>query len=365
MSPSANDLTARWASRLDDRQTVLSGAGVYPLLALLARFATGPARDELHAVAPTPGTTVDSPTTRLATGFWSRAGLPLGRRWRTELDSTTRGELTGDPTVDQPRLDRWAREHTDGLVDRMPVQVGPGTALVLANALTVLVDWATPFRPAPCQPTTGPWQGRPLAGLHRPGGDPTALRVADTPAGPISLLTVPGDADVDVLLALGPAGQPAARVLPAALGALDHPATLPTPAGPGVTEDTVEGYDDRPELLVRTVGFTVTGDHDLLDHADLFGLVAAGRDGDHFPDISPQLSVSDARQSARAEFTATGFRAAAVTAVGMRAGSAPPRATVRRRRIRLDVDRPFGFLAVHRPTGLVLIAGWVTDPTGA
>ncbi|WP_328347169.1 serpin family protein [Micromonospora sp. NBC_00421] len=365
MSPSANALTARWASRLDDRQTVLSGAGVYPLLALLARFATGPARDELQAVAPTPATPVDSPGTRLATGFWSRAGLPLGRRWLAELDGSTRGELTGDPAVDQPRLDRWARERTDGLVDRMPVQVGPGTALVLANALTVLVDWATPFRPDRCQPTTGPWQDRPLAGLHRPGGDPAALRVADTPAGPISLLTVAGNADVDVLLALGPAGQPAARVLPAALGALDHPATLPAPAGPGITEDTVEGYDDRPELLVRTVGFTVTGDHDLLDHADLFGLVTAGRDGDHFPDISPQLSVSDARQSARAEFTATGFRAAAVTAAAMRAGGAPPRATVRRRRVRFDVDRPFGFLAVHHPTGLVLIAGWVTDPTGA
>ncbi|GGV14111.1 hypothetical protein GCM10010182_38300 [Actinomadura cremea] len=30
----------------------------------------------------------------------------------------------------------------------------------------------------------------------------------------------------------------------------------------------------------------------------------------------------------------------------------------------LDVtfDRPFGFLARHRPTGLVLLAGWVADP---
>jgi hypothetical protein len=25
-------------------------------------------------------------------------------------------------------------------------------------------------------------------------------------------------------------------------------------------------------------------------------------------------------------------------------------------------DRPFGFLAVHRETSLVLTAGWVTDP---
>jgi hypothetical protein len=36
---------------------------------------------------------------------------------------------------------------------------------------------------------------------------------------------------------------------------------------------------------------------------------------------------------------------------------------VPKRILRLDVDRPFGFLAVHRDTGLVLVAGWVTDPT--
>lgn len=49
-----NTLTARWTSTLDGGQTVLSGAGVYPLLALLARYAAGPARDELLAVAPDP-----------------------------------------------------------------------------------------------------------------------------------------------------------------------------------------------------------------------------------------------------------------------------------------------------------------------
>lgn len=25
-------------------------------------------------------------------------------------------------------------------------------------------------------------------------------------------------------------------------------------------------------------------------------------------------------------------------------------------------DRPFGFVAMHRPTGLVLLAGWVAEP---
>ncbi|MFI7026928.1 hypothetical protein ACIBMZ_29870 [Micromonospora sp. NPDC049900] len=46
----ANALTARWTATLDDEATVLSGAGVHPLLALLTRYAHGPARAELSAV---------------------------------------------------------------------------------------------------------------------------------------------------------------------------------------------------------------------------------------------------------------------------------------------------------------------------
>jgi len=33
-----------------------------------------------------------------------------------------------------------------------------------------------------------------------------------------------------------------------------------------------------------------------------------------------------------------------------------------KRLVRVSFDRPFGFLAVHRRTGLVLVAGWVDDP---
>ncbi|MFG1888780.1 hypothetical protein ACGFIR_13025 [Micromonospora sp. NPDC049051] len=362
----ANALTARWASGLDGGQTVLSGAGVHPLLALLARYAAGPARDELLAVAPDPaGFDLDSsPTTRLALAAWARRDLPLADRWRREVPAAMRGELTGDPARDRAALDEWAATHTDGLVPRLPVPVTPATAMVLASALSLRTAWAAPFRDAWCQPTAGPWRGRRLAGLSRLGHDLDALRVADTAAGPLSLLTVRGAEDVDVVLALGAPQRGAAEVLPAAVGALDAPGGLPVAAGPGVDEQVVDAADDRPELLVTTVGFTVSADHDLLARAELFGLATAAGDGDHFPGIARFLAVSQARQSVTATFGATGFRAAVVTAIAMRAGSAPRPVTVRKRRVRLDVDRPFGFLAVHRPSGLVLLAGWVTAPDG-
>jgi hypothetical protein len=30
--------------------------------------------------------------------------------------------------------------------------------------------------------------------------------------------------------------------------------------------------------------------------------------------------------------------------------------------VSVTFDRPFGFLAVHRPTSLVLVAGWIAEP---
>ncbi|WP_433384458.1 hypothetical protein [Micromonospora sp. KLBMP9576] len=362
----ANALTARWASLLDADQTVLSGAGVHPLLALLARYAAGPARDELLAVAPDPAPLdLDrSPTTRLALAAWARRDLPLTERWRRETPAAMRGELTGEPAHDQAALDAWAAAHTDGLVHRLPVRVEPATRMVLASALSLRTEWAEPLRDAWCQPTVGPWRGRRLAGLHRLSHDIDALRAVDTPTGPLSVLTVRGAKDVDVVLALGAPEHGPAEVLPAAIGTLGVPSALPVAAGPGVDEQVVDASDDRPELLVRTVGFTVSADHDLLRRPATFGLATAVGDGDHFPGIARLLAVSQARQSVTATFSATGFRAAAVTAVAMRAGSAAPGRTARRRRVRLDIDRPFGFLAVHRASGLVLLAGWVTDPDG-
>lgn len=362
----ANNLTARWAADLRDEQTVLSGAGLYPLLHLLARHAAGGAAAQLRAIADTGLDLPAGPGIGLAVAAWTHRDLPLTGQWRKANPDNT--VLTGDQRADQAVLDRWASRHTGGLIDRMPVTVGPQTLLVLAGALAVTTTWREAFTDLPYRPQRGPWQGRTLAGLHRRGSDPGALRVVATDAGVLSTYTVAGDADLDVQLVLGPDGEPAARVLPAAIAALRSPRDdragddLPVTDGPAVTVREVRSTDDRPELAVTTVAFTVSADHDLLRSPQLFGLAAASRPGDHFPGISSwPLQISQGRQTAVATFGATGFEAAAVSALAMRVGSAMR--PVRRKQVtELVVDRPFGFLAVHRPTGLVLVAGWVTDP---
>jgi serine protease inhibitor len=72
--------------------------------------------------------------------------------------------------------------------------------------------------------------------------------------------------------------------------------------------------------------------------------------------------VGSARQSAVARFGARGFEAAAVTAFGVAGAGTPPPLRYLTTVVDAVFDRPFGFLAVHRHSRLVLAAGWVTDP---
>ena len=83
----------------------------------------------------------------------------------------------------------------------------------------------------------------------------------------------------------------------------------------------------------------------------------------HFPGISAfPLAVGSAEQTTMAKFGALGFEAAAVTAFGMAAAGLPPERRHVTTVIDAAFDRPFGFLALHRHSRLVLAAGWVTDP---
>ena len=186
-------------------------------------------------------------------------------------------------------------------------------------------------------------------------------------AGPVTVLTVEGTDGIDVDVAIGVPEAPAAAVIAAAI---DAPAAVPARRGsqlaegdtaPGVTVGLGWAYDDSPRLLVSLPRFTVTSSHDLLAHAEVFGLRTVS-------DLSEQrlsgvsdfpLGVGAAAQDLTASFTADGFEAAVVTAFGMRAGSAPP--SGRPLQVRLLLDRPFAFVARHRPSGLVLVAGWVAQ----
>ena len=83
----------------------------------------------------------------------------------------------------------------------------------------------------------------------------------------------------------------------------------------------------------------------------------------HLPLLSPvPLYVSRGAQDVLARFFAEGFEAAAVTAFDLELTGAPPEERYRVTTVDVTFDRPFGFLAVHRPSRLAVVAGWVSSP---
>ncbi|MFI2430721.1 serpin family protein [Streptomyces sp. NPDC018693] len=380
-----NGLTARWAATLDpDSGSVLSAAGVWPLLAFLADGAGGPARRELaDAVGTEAGQAAGAARELLtamgsregldiAVGLWTKRTVELREEWVAGLPAGAHGVLTGELTADREALDAWAAKATGGLIPRMPLALTDATLLVPASGLALRTQWLRPFVERPLAPEAGPWSDRLLQGLCRRSELLDRIGVADTPLGHVTELKVHGDNGVDVHLLLGEESMTPGQVLGTGVDLLTrrHPLVpgnrLPHgEVGPGLSVVRRRGTrPDPPTLDVTTVAYDIAAEHDLLRHPALFGLDTA-RDAarGHFPGISAfPLAVQEARQSAMSRFGARGFRAAAVTMVPAAAGAAPPPVRWVTSAVEARFDRPFGFLAVNRQTRLVLAAGWVTDP---
>lgn len=275
-----------------------------------------------------------------------------------------RGALT-----DQAALDRWADEQTGGLIDKFPLRLTDETLLVLASALTTRVRWRTPFEGYPRdRGKTWPADPRPAdqQSLSRTTSDLSIAAVLDDA---VTRVVVESDGDVDVHLLLGD-DQPPAEILGAGLRELSGQAQIRLAAdtgdrgGPGLTVKRLKSPRPKDMLELSLPSFEIKTKHDLLENSELFGLgLLTDTTTSHLPRLSPiPLAISAGAQDVLARFFAEGFEAAAVTAFGAVAGSAPPEARHDVTYASVDFDRPFGFLAVHRPSRLAVVAGWVKSP---
>lgn len=366
----ANGLTARWCRRAGVGDFVVSGAGVWPLLGVLAGAAEGEAQEELvealevgaeqahRAALELVGVMQGSVDLSAALGVWFADYISLHQDWVAELPEGVVERLTG-----QAQVDAWAAEHTRGLIEKFPLRITPDVAVVLATALVAKTEWRKPFTKTVLQPADGPWAGLRGRGLHRTANSLSPLALIDGPT-TVTRVVVAGKGDLDVHLLAGP-GEPG-DVLAAGLDALGDRLPVRTELPPGTTGPGVEVTEVRSSfpgerLDITLPSFEVRSRHDLCATPDLFGITAAMRkDRGHFPRISATpLFISQGAQDVLARFTPTGFEAAAVTAFGMAVAGMPPEPRHTITVARVQFDRPFGFLAVHRDTGLAIVAGWV------
>ncbi|WP_182112869.1 MULTISPECIES: serpin family protein [unclassified Actinotalea] len=352
---------------------VVSPLGLWLLLALTAPSATGAHRSDLEAALGTDARDAADraaalladahPAVATAVALWTRARFVDAARHRA-LAATLPAAVAVGAMPTQAEADRWAAEHTGGLLTRFPLDLDDDAAVVLASALAAKVSWLEPFDDAPASDLGGEFGQRTALALRAPAGHDVALLDTDA-AGPVAAHAAESATGLRVLSVMAGPDVPAAAVHDAAAqvaAALDVEApgarrldVFDLPTGPGAAWDVAEtreeilgAHGDRHTTWTAYLApWSAESRHDLAGApgvraalATLTGL------------LSPAAGSGDgaATQVARAEYTREGFAAAAVTAMGIRATGMPMPRLVTHRRVTVRFNRPYAVVALARAT---------------
>lgn len=377
LAPAIRRYAVRFDAHVLARPGVGSGLGAWLVLALVADQAepehtalleealglpAGEARAALAGLLADP-----HPAVTAAVARWADAG-----RLTEEFAAWRVPELVEDgPLPDQAGADRWASERTGGLIERFPLEITELTRLVLASALATRISWRTPL-----EEVDDGWLGT----------DDTTARhaVLDTEAaGPVGVIAPTTTSGLTVVSVVAAPEVSPARVIAAAHEVAAQLASPRMVRGLEVTEDghawtVTERQEVRAafgaadvveEWTGRVPPFRLTSDHDLTSAP---GFAPALDSLARYVRPEERPAGAQARQSAVAAYTATGFEAAAVTAMGIRAAGMPQEQLVTVRRIQLRLDRPHAVVAVALDTGaggaawhgIPVFTAWVDPTTG-
>lgn len=362
---------------------VTSPLGLWLLLALAGPATAGATRTELETVL---GTTVDDAAARAAellgephpavaalAAVWDRN---LGRAFdawaRTLPDVVARG-----PVPSQAQASMWAQSHSRGVIDEFPLRIDELTRLLLASALATDIAWRTPL-------DTTDQLGGDFGRVIRRGltvRDGTQLIVDTDAAGRVAVAAPHTVSALEVLSVIAAPDVAAAEVDAAAhqVAALlrgDDRAAHPVPV-----EDLADGHawtvtehrerraggpSVQTEWRSHLPAWTATSTHDLKD-APGVAAVAGALVGFLAEEDLP--ASFGAAQTAVASYTKSGFKAAAVTAIGVVAAGLPTFHEVLVKRIEVRFNRPYAVLACAARDdgpqawrGVPVFSAWVTQP---
>ncbi len=363
------------------RHTVASPLGAWLLLACCGHAASGADRAvvaELLGGDPAQAAALAGellatphPLVAAAAALWSRPGA-IDPAWLAGLPSAlARGDVP-----DQAELDRWAREHTFGLIEKFPLKAAH-SYLLLATALATKVSWDCPFEltAGSALGQSSPWAKK-LARVLRSPIHPShsAFICACERAGDVAVHVGQARGGLLVASVIGAADVAPATVLAAAYDIASATALgAPVPKRPLLdlppgdwplwsVRDEPSTDRVRQRCLAVLPAWTADDSHDLTDRRLGFPAALAGlASGDPW----------DARQAVLASYTRTGFEAAAVSAVAVRMAMLPNRG--QRRTVELRFGHPYAVVAVAADAdgaatpwrGLPVFSAWVEQPSNA
>ncbi len=253
------------------------------------------------------------------------------------------------------------------MIEEFPIEIDELTRLILASALATDISWTQPLDEVDGMLT------------FRDG----IQLVAETEAaGPVAVAAPPSSSALDVLSVITADDVPPDRALTAAYEVAALLAGDDSPARRLPIEELADGHawtlterrerrsgpTEQEEWQTFLPAWSARSDHDL-SHAPGMAEVFETLSG--FARAEDQPVSFEARQAAVASYTRTGFKAAAVTAVGARAAGMPALRDVLVRRVELRFDRPYAVLArcalAEGPEawrGVPVFSAWVAEPSG-
>ena len=361
---------------------VASPLGAWLLLALVAPAAEGPSRDALADVL---GLDVDAAfeatVTLLAEPHPAVASAIAA--WRRDLDSDALDRwfaaLPGGVQVGamptQAEADEWARAHTMGLIDTFPIEITRRVVLVLASALATKVSWQTAFELAPAAElgAASPWAARLTQVLRSPRSHRAFIATTEA-AGEVAVHTATSTDGLAVTSVIAGPDVAPPDVLAAAhevvLGGAQVRSLFDLPLGDTplwtLTEQpSPSGQEERCTAVIPA--WSARSDHEL--DAPALGFPAAA--SALIALLPPDEYDFVARQSAMARYSRTGFEAAAVTAMGIRATAMVRERPGMRRTAVLRFGHPYAAVAVTLADGggpwhgVPVFSAWVAEPQEA
>ncbi|MDI2129694.1 serpin family protein [Yinghuangia seranimata] len=274
----------------------------------------------------------------VATGVWSRT--PVRPSYSAALPDLETAEL-----ADVSRIDAWVAEHTDGMIERLPVDVTAETRLLLVNALAIKARWAFPFDPAKTVDrlfTAADGTAEAVPFMFREVS-PVDVWTVGAHGGSVHVaeLRCAGTHGAVVRFALGPQGAPPAPVMSAAWA--------PRSTGNPVPPNT--------KVVLRLPRFALRTTLDVTRHLGALGVaLATDPHGAEFGGISSeQLYIDAVAQESLLRVAEEGVEAAAVSAIAM-----APAGLVRppENRLELTFDRPFACAVLDASGAVPLFAGY-------
>ena len=360
-------LIARYAERFhraaDGDQQVASPLGAWLVLALAAPAATGAVREELAEIlGASPEDARDAaaallakphPAVASAAAVWRRPEVVAAlQSWLAELPAAV--EVGGIPS--QADADRWATEHTLGLIERFPLEITRNTVIVLASALATSVDWEAPFELAPSADLRSPWSER-VRQVLRSVRQHEAY-IASSPVGDVAVHTARSADGLAVTSVIADPAVASADVLAAAHGPLPRRSLYELHLGDSQLWTIAETSGHGQEQIALLPTWSARNEHDLMRPE--FGFPAAAQ---ALIELLPRGEYrAEATQSALARYTRTGFEAAAVTAMGVRMVSV---IQARKRTATLRFGHPYAVVARAiggEWDGVPVFSAWITEP---